>query len=97
MSACSRDPAPAPEAPRAVKLEAVGSGDGTDGSRFVAQVRQEQRAELGFEGGGRIASIEVDVGDRVRQGQILARLDPEPTRLRVEQADANVTIAAADL
>ncbi|CTP91094.1 efflux transporter periplasmic adaptor subunit [Xanthomonas translucens pv. arrhenatheri] len=97
LSACSRDPAPPPDTPRAVKLEAVGSSDGTDGSRFVAQVRQAQRAELGFEGGGRIASIEVDVGDRVRQGQILARLDPQPTRLHVEQADANVASASADL
>ncbi|WP_369981492.1 efflux RND transporter periplasmic adaptor subunit [Xanthomonas bundabergensis] len=97
LAACSREAPPPPEAPRAVKLESVGVADGSDAVRFVAQVRQEQRAELGFEGGGRIASIEVDVGDRVRQGQILARLDPEPTRLRAEQAEANVRIAAADL
>jgi RND family efflux transporter MFP subunit len=97
LAACSREAPPPPEAPRAVKLEAVGAAAGIDAVRFVAQVRQEQRAELGFEGGGRIASVEVDVGDRVRQGQILARLDPEPTRLRAEQAEANVHIAAADL
>ncbi|MDR6674932.1 efflux RND transporter periplasmic adaptor subunit [Xanthomonas sp. 1678] len=97
LTACSRDTPPPAEAPRAVKLEAVGSRDDTDGHRFVAQVRQAQRAELGFEGGGRIASVEVDVGDTVRQGQILARLDPEPNRLRAEQAEANVHIAAADL
>ncbi|MCC4595949.1 efflux RND transporter periplasmic adaptor subunit [Xanthomonas campestris pv. phormiicola] len=97
LAACSRAVPPPAEAPRAVKLEAVGAADGRDTSRFVAQVRQEQRAELGFEGGGRIASIEVDVGDHVRQGQILARLDPEPNRLRVEQAEASARIAAADL
>lgn len=97
LTACSHDAAPPAEAPRAVKLETVGRSDAADGDRFVAQVRQEQRAELGFEGGGRIASVEVDVGDRVRQGQVLARLDPEPTRLRAEQAEANVRIAAADL
>ncbi|NYF19487.1 RND family efflux transporter MFP subunit [Xanthomonas sp. JAI131] len=96
LTACSRDPTPPAEAPRAVKLEAVGSSAGTD-DRLVAQVRQEQRAELGFEGGGRIASVAVDVGDSVRQGQVLARLDPEPIRLRAEQAEANVRIAAADL
>ncbi|MBN6151860.1 efflux RND transporter periplasmic adaptor subunit [Xanthomonas sp. AmX2] len=97
LSACSREAAPPAEAPRAVKLETVGADAGADTNRFVAQVRQAQRAELGFEGGGRIASIEVDAGDRVRQGQILARLDPEPSRLRVEQAEASARIAAADL
>jgi len=97
LTACGQEAAPAPDAPRAVKLETVGHADAADGDRFLAQVRQAQRAELGFEGGGRIAAIAVDVGDRVRQGQLLARLDPEPNRLRVEQADAAVRGAAADL
>ncbi|WP_045764462.1 efflux RND transporter periplasmic adaptor subunit [Xanthomonas albilineans] len=97
LSGCSQDTTPVADAPRAVKLEIVASGANQDSERFVAQVRQQQRAELGFEGGGRIADIAVDIGDRVHAGQILARLDPEPNRLRLQQAEANVGIASADL
>ncbi|EMO0334490.1 efflux RND transporter periplasmic adaptor subunit [Pseudomonas aeruginosa] len=92
LSACSPD-TPAPEPLRTVKLEAVGAGSAAAASRFVATLRQEQRAELAFENGGRIAEIAVDVGDRVRKGQVLARLDAEPARLRLAQAEANLRAA----
>ncbi|MBN0545295.1 biotin/lipoyl-binding protein, partial [Pseudomonas aeruginosa] len=83
----------APEPLRTVKLEAVGAGSSAAASRFEATLRQEQRAELAFENGGRIAEIAVDVGDRVRKGQVLARLDAEPARLRLAQAEANLRAA----
>lgn len=97
LSGCGREAAPPPDAPRAVKLETVGNDAAHDSTRYLAQVRQQQRADLGFEGGGRIAAIAVDVGDRVHAGQVLARLDPEPNSLRLQQAEAGVGIAAADL
>ncbi|WP_267126346.1 biotin/lipoyl-binding protein, partial [Xanthomonas sacchari] len=97
LSGCGREAAPPADAPRAVKLETVGSDAARDSTRYLAQVRQQQRADLGFEGGGRIAAIAVDVGDRVHAGQVLARLDPEPNNLRLQQAEAGVGIAAADL
>ncbi len=97
LSGCSQDTTPVVDAPRSVKLEIVASGVDQGSERFVAQVRQQQRAELGFEGGGRIADIAVDIGDQVHAGQVLARLDPEPNRLRLQQAEANVGIASADL
>ncbi|WP_267120704.1 efflux RND transporter periplasmic adaptor subunit, partial [Xanthomonas sacchari] len=97
LSGCGREAAPPADAPRAVKLETVGSDAARDSTRYLAHVRQQQRADLGFEGGGRIAAIAVDVGDRVRAGQVLARLDPEPNNLRLQQAEAGVGIAAADM
>lgn len=42
---------------------------------FVGQVRSSQRAELGFEIAGTIAELGVDEGDKVSEGQLLARLD----------------------
>jgi multidrug resistance efflux pump len=50
---------------------------------------------MSFEGSGRIASIAVDVGDTVRRGQTLARLDPEPAQLKLQQARADVSAANA--
>jgi len=96
LTACGPDPAISTEAPRAVKLETAGR-DAQAPTRFVATVRQEQRAELAFENGGRVLDVAVDVGDRVLQGQVLARLDPEPARLRLAQARANARAAAAQL
>lgn len=96
LAGCGGNVAPVALAPRAVKLETVGMSALAE-TRYSALVRQEQRADLAFEGGGRVAAIAVDVGDRVRKGQVMARLDPEPTRLRMEQADANVRAALAEL
>lgn len=94
LAGCSRPDAPAAETPRAVKLERFGSG--RDGWLQVpAMARQQQRAELAFESGGRIAAVLVDVGDRVQKGQVLARLDAEPLQLRQQQADANLRAAMA--
>ncbi|WP_017163353.1 efflux RND transporter periplasmic adaptor subunit, partial [Xanthomonas phaseoli] len=94
LAACSGPDAPATETPRAVKLERFGSGSDNP-LQVPALVRQEQRAELGFEGAGRLSAVLVDVGDRVTRGQLLARLDDEPLRLREQQADANVRAALA--
>ncbi|MBP7655160.1 MULTISPECIES: efflux RND transporter periplasmic adaptor subunit [Pseudomonadota] len=95
LSACGSEADTTPEPPRAVKLETVGAGVAASASSFVATLRQEQRGDLAFENGGRIADIVVDVGDRVRKGQVLARLDAEPVRLRVAQAEANLRSAIA--
>lgn len=37
---------------------------------------------------GSLTSITVDVGDRVREGQVVARIDEEPYRLTLRQAEA---------
>jgi len=45
--------------------------------------------------GGKISSIPVEEGDRVRQGQVLAELDTRAIRLQVEQAEAQRAVAEA--
>ena len=53
--------------------------------------------DVSAEVGGRVTSIAVEEGDAVRQGQLLATLDGEIIRLRIEIADANVAAAQAQL
>ncbi|MCQ9186477.1 efflux RND transporter periplasmic adaptor subunit, partial [Streptomyces sp. IBSBF 2953] len=77
-----------------MKVETVRDSDGNR-LPITGRVRIEQRADLSFEGSGRIASIAVDVGDTVRRGQTLARLDPEPAQLKLQQARADVSAAKA--
>jgi HlyD family secretion protein len=50
---------------------------------------------LAFEAGGRIVAIDVDEGQAVREGQVLARLDDRLAAARVAAADAAVAGAQA--
>lgn len=79
---------------RAVKVETVRNSEG-DGLPVIGRVRTAQRADLSFEVSGRIAAIAVDVGDVIRRGQTLARLDVEPARLKLQQAQTDVSAAKA--
>lgn len=98
LSACGGDAAaPAATPMRAVKLETVGGEAQAARLRYSATVRQRERADLAFESGGRVAGMLVDVGSRVRKGQLLARLDAEPLRQRVAQAVANSRAATAQV
>ncbi len=45
---------------------------------------------------GRIARVHVDVGDMVAEGAPLFEIDPEPYRLGVEEARANLALARAE-
>lgn len=52
-------------------------------------------AQLGFQASGQVAAITVHEGDRVRAGQVLARLDPAEAQARRSQAEAQVAAARA--
>ncbi|MEZ2738910.1 MULTISPECIES: efflux RND transporter periplasmic adaptor subunit [Comamonadaceae] len=97
ITGCSRTPPPSQAAPRPVKVEVIASGEARTGESFIGTLRARQRAELGFESAGRISAILVDVGDRVRSGQVLARLDESPALRRIEKAQADRTSAVAAL
>lgn len=47
----------------------------------------DEQAELGIKVAGRIERIFVEIGDKVRRGQPIARLIPTDLELRVQQAD----------
>lgn len=80
---------------RAVKIERIEAAETSRVETLAATVRAKQRSELGFESGGRVATLTVDVGDVVRAGQILATVDPEPAQERLRKADADRATAAA--
>jgi len=63
-------------------------------ARYPALITARRESALGFEAGGRIAEISVDVGDRVEEGAVLARLDTRA--LEANLAAARADVAAAD-
>jgi RND family efflux transporter MFP subunit len=64
---------------------------------FGGVVRAADRADLAFRIAGRVADLNVDIGDSVRQGGVLARLDPAIPQLRQQQATATVSRVEASL
>jgi HlyD family secretion protein len=51
--------------------------------------------EVGAEVSGRVSKVHVDFNDSVKQGQVLAEIDPEQSRAAVDEASARVAEADA--
>ena len=102
LTACSR-PAPVEEPVRAVKVMTVRSGNLLAAQEFSGEVRPRIESRLGFRVAGKLVRREVELGQRVKAGQVLARLDPQDYRLAADAAQAqlgaavtNRDLAAAD-
>jgi RND family efflux transporter MFP subunit len=87
----------AEQKPRAVVAQPVRYESVTATRTLVGIVRPRVESDLGFRIGGKIAERLVQPGDAVRQGTVLARLDPTDLGLQREQAEAEVTAARASL
>jgi RND family efflux transporter MFP subunit len=79
--------APAAES-RAVRVAPVSIIEEAHELRLPGTTRAVKRANLSFVVGGRLIERAVDLGDRVEQGALLARLDPQPFRNEVRSAEA---------
>ncbi|MED5549560.1 MAG: efflux RND transporter periplasmic adaptor subunit [Pseudomonadota bacterium] len=62
---------------------------------YPGLVSARRQSALGFDRGGRIDAIDVDVGDRVTAGQVLARLDTRALDAQIAAADAQTAETAA--
>lgn len=65
--------------------------------RLLGEVEAVRRAALSFPMSGIIAEMNADIGDAVKQGQVLARLRQEEFLAHVEQASAAYDKAKKDL
>jgi RND family efflux transporter MFP subunit len=61
--------------------------------KFSGQVAAVDSSGLSFQVGGQVASVEVDIGDHVKNEQLLAVLDPEPYQLDVDATEAELAKA----
>lgn len=102
LAACSPS-APVEEPVRAVKVLTVRSGSLEANQEFSGEVKPRIESRLGFRVAGKLVSREVELGERVKAGQVLARLDPQDYRLAADAAQAqyaaavtNRDLAAAD-
>jgi len=99
IAACSEAPPP-PAAPKLVRTLKVGAGDtALDGAQrsYSGEVRARIETTLGFRVAGKIVERRAELGQAVKAGQVLARLDPIDAGLQLTQAEAQRALAAADV
>ena len=92
LFACS--PAPNVQVPvRAVKVLQVSESILSTQAEFAGEVRARVEARVGFRVPGKLTARYVELGHRVKAGQLLAEMDAQDYRLSVDSARASVTAA----
>ncbi|RFO98431.1 efflux RND transporter periplasmic adaptor subunit [Rhodoferax lacus] len=95
FSACT--PAAPPEEPvRAVKVLTVGAGTQQTSAEYSGEVLARVESRLGFRVAGKIIRRPVELGQRVKAGQVLAQLDPQDYKLSEAAARAQLAAAATN-
>jgi RND family efflux transporter MFP subunit len=97
LAACDRATSAPPEALRPVQVQHVAFRPQTASREFVGVVRARHETDLGFRVAGKIMTRSVNVGDRVRSGEVVAQLDPQDLDLQVESAQAELAAATSNL
>ncbi len=97
LGACVEEPIPAPEVLRPVRTITVALASGVKVATFAGAARAGVESRLSFRVGGTVDAVRVNLGDRVRRGQVLARLDPADYDLEVGKARAGLAQAEAAL
>lgn len=100
FAACDKPPAP-PAPLRPVKSMRIVLEPSEAALSLPGEVRARHEAPLGFRVGGKVVECRVNLGDTVRQGQILARLEPTDLQLAAQggaagEAQARSALALAE-
>ena len=95
LQACSK-PVPADEPVRAVKVFTVGLDAMQSGAEYAGEVRSRVESRLGFRVNGKLLRRNVELGQHVRAGELLAQLDPQDFKLAADGARAQVSAAATN-
>ncbi len=85
------------EAVRAIKTVTIKEQATEQIRRFSGIVAAVDSSDLSFQVGGQVQVVNVDIGDHVEKGQVLAVLDPEPYQLEVDAVRAALVKAKANV
>ena len=95
LSACS--PPPAKQEPvRSVKVIQVGETALGTTTEYAGEVKARVESRLGFRVGGKLVARHVELGQRVKAGQLLAEIDAQDYRLTVDAARAQVNASSTN-
>ncbi len=97
MSGCGQESVEQAPVVRPVKIMTIGDAAAAGTRELPGTVRAVQHADMGFEVSGRIIEFRVKEGQRVKQGEVLARLDDRDYQASFDQAKASYRKARSDL
>ena len=98
LSSCGEEPvAETPDVIRPVKAIKVGDASVIQGRWFAGRASAAREVELAFRVAGPLIELPVNVGDRIDEGGVLARIDPATFKAEVDRIAANVNRAEASL
>lgn len=86
--------------PRAVEVTQVrqaAPGESVTALTAAGYVAADRRSVVAPKAPGRLLKVEVDEGDRVGEGEVIARLDPLDAQIAQREAEAAVGVARASL
>jgi RND family efflux transporter MFP subunit len=87
-----------PETPaRSVRVQEVRGDGAASESSYTGVVRARYESDLAFRVGGKVVSRHVELGQCVRAGQPLFRLDSEDYELALKAAEADLAAAEAEV
>ena len=95
LSACKPQAEAEPEPLRPVRVVTITNQEGGETVTLTGQIAAEDQANLSFRISGRMTERVVNVGDTVRPGQIVARLESETARNTLRSARADLSAAQA--
>lgn len=93
LSACQKEVPKTEEIPYVMVTQP--SRNHTDQKSYAGDVQAKQQTALAFRVGGQVTERYVDVGDRVKVGQVLAKLDVKDAQLQMNATKAQLESAQA--
>jgi len=97
LAACQREQAPAAPEIRPVRAVTVAARASDQTVALTGTVQAQTEINLSFRVDGRLVERTVDVGDTVRPGQLIARLDPQNEESALQSVRAQMAGANAQL
>ncbi len=73
-----------------VETSTIGTGDIILSATGVGTLIPRQQVSFGFTNGGQVNEVLVSLGEQVKAGQVLARLESQTLELKYKQAEANL-------
>ncbi len=83
--------------PVAVEIAPINKGTIRDMGNFTGTLTPKSQFIIAPKVSGRLEQLKVDIGDRVKRGQLIALLDSEEYGQQVVQAEADLQVAQANL
>ncbi|RLA23372.1 MAG: hypothetical protein DRQ61_04045 [Gammaproteobacteria bacterium] len=97
LTGCGSEPPVTAKLIRPIPAIIVGETQQISGRKFPGKAKATQEVDLSFDVGGKLIERPVDIGDVVKKGDVIARLDPRDFLARVKSTKAELKKAKRNL